>query len=75
MTTFLYRCPATGRNVQGFVVDSAAVSDDSVYEAVTCALCRRVHLVNPKNSRVIASNLSSEDRTRVRVAAPGKATR
>jgi hypothetical protein len=42
--------------VQGFAVDNAAVSDDSIYEVVTCALCRRVHLVNPATGRVAGAN-------------------
>ena len=58
MARFVYRCPTTGRNVQGFVADSA-VSDDSVYEAITCALCKGVHLVNAKTGRVIAQNLNA----------------
>jgi hypothetical protein len=56
MVTFLYRCPNTGHNVQGFAVDNAAVSDDSIYEVVTCALCLRVHLVNPATGRVAGAN-------------------
>jgi hypothetical protein len=58
MATFLYRCPTTGYNVQGFVADNAAVPDDSVYETVTCALCTRVHLVNPKTGNVLGRNSS-----------------
>jgi hypothetical protein len=30
MTTFLYRGPTAGHNVQGFIADSAAVPDDNV---------------------------------------------
>jgi hypothetical protein len=41
---FVYRCPATGHRVQGFV--GASVPDDtSTYEGVMCAVCNRVHLV------------------------------
>jgi hypothetical protein len=46
VTTFLYRCPTTGYNVQGFVPDRPALGND-VYEGVTCTACRGVHLVNP----------------------------
>jgi hypothetical protein len=61
MGTFLHRCPTTGHNVQGYVPDNAAApDDDSVYEAVTCALCRRVHLVNPKTGDVVGGNSNSK---------------
>jgi hypothetical protein len=47
---FVYRCPATGHRVQGFV--GASVPDDtSTYEGVMCTVCNRAHLVNPSNGR------------------------
>jgi hypothetical protein len=52
MTTFLYRCPTTGHNVQGFVPDRPAEPQDDVYEAVTCTACRGIHLVNPATGHV-----------------------
>jgi hypothetical protein len=52
MPPFLYRCPNTGYRVQGFVAEE--VSDDSeAYEAVTCNVCQRVHLVNPSTGKVL----------------------
>src|SRR5271166_3856702 len=60
MATFLYRCPTTGHNVQGFVPDNAAVSDERAYETVTCVLCSRVHLVNPKTGHVLGGNSNSK---------------
>jgi hypothetical protein len=55
MPNFIFRCPRTGYNVQGYVADEVEdVSDDAdTYESVTCPACGRVHLVNPKNGRVI----------------------
>jgi hypothetical protein len=50
MATFLYRCPVTGYNVQGFVADDPAKDEDFV--AVTCLVCTRVHLVNPKTGKL-----------------------
>jgi hypothetical protein len=47
---FVYRCPATGLKVQGHVVDDLI---DTIYEAVTCTACGRVHLVNPKSGKVL----------------------
>jgi len=46
MPTFLYRCPNTGYRVQGFVAEETAEDSES-YQAVTCLLCRQVHLVKP----------------------------
>jgi hypothetical protein len=53
MPTFLYRCPNTGLNVQGWVSDDPSPDDDS-FRAVTCTACTRVHLVNPKTGKVLA---------------------
>ena len=52
MATFLYRCPATGYNVQAIASDHASQVEGEVYEALTCIACRRIHLVNPKTGRV-----------------------
>jgi hypothetical protein len=51
MGGFVYRCPNTGLRVQGWVVDER---DNESYEAVTCTICARVHLVNPKTGKVLA---------------------
>jgi hypothetical protein len=53
MATFVYRCPATGLNVQGFVADDP--DESAPYEQVTCIACTRVHLVNPKNGKVLGA--------------------
>jgi hypothetical protein len=52
MPGFLFRCPDTGLNVQGWVADDPTERDDT-YEPVTCTACTRVHLVNPKTGKVI----------------------
>ena len=59
MRTFLYRCPATGLNVQGLGADHPDVPNDNVYEAVTCTFCRGVHLVNPKTGHVAGANANT----------------
>lgn len=53
MPTFVYRCPTTGLNVQGFVADDP--DDDTAYEPVTCTVCTRTHLVNPKSGKVLGA--------------------
>jgi hypothetical protein len=67
MRTFLYRCPATGFNVQGLGADQTDAPNENVYEAMTCSFCRGVHLVNPKTGRVAGANA----RPRRREAAGG----
>ncbi len=43
-------------NVQGWIADDPAERDDDSYEAVECHACRRVHLVNPKTSKVLGED-------------------
>ena len=56
MATFLYRCPITGLNVQGWVADDPSERDEHSYEPVSCHACRRVHLVNPKTGKVLGTD-------------------
>jgi len=51
-TTFIYRCPNTGFRVQGYVAEETSDNEDS-YEAVTCLICNRTHLVNPSTGKVL----------------------
>jgi hypothetical protein len=52
MPAFTYRCPNTGYRVQGYT-PGETVEDSGTYEAVVCALCQRVHLVNPATGKVV----------------------
>jgi len=54
--TFLYRCPTTGYRVQGFIADNPADKNGHVYEAMTCIVCKRIHLVDPKTGKVAAAD-------------------
>ena len=54
MPVFLYRCPHTGLNVQGWSADQPG-EEDSAFEPVTCTACTRVHLVDPKTGRVLGA--------------------
>ena len=49
MAAFIYRCPSTGQNVQGWAADDV---DDDAFQPVKCLACARVHLVNPKTCKV-----------------------
>jgi hypothetical protein len=55
MAPFIYRCPNTGSNVQGWVADDPAEEDDEAFEAVMCTACARVHRVNPKTGKVLGA--------------------
>ena len=48
MPTFIYRCPNTGYQIQGFVADNGTERGANTFEAIECVLCKRVHLVNPE---------------------------
>jgi len=54
MPPFMYRCPNTGHRVQGFTAE--AVSDDNIYQSMTCIMCDRVHLVNPATGKVLGEH-------------------
>jgi hypothetical protein len=56
MATFIYRCPNTGMNVQGWTADDPTASDDDAYEAVACTICTQVHLINPNTGKVLGSD-------------------
>ena len=57
MAAFIFRCPATGKNVQGWLADEpSSESGDDVYETVACAACTRVHLVNPKTGKTVGGD-------------------
>lgn len=51
MPAFIFRCPNTGLQVQGYTPKEVA-EDSEVYEGILCAMCQRIHLVNPANGDV-----------------------
>ena len=51
-TTFLYRCPSTGRTVQGWSAEEIN-DDENAYESVACLACTQMHLVNLKTGKVL----------------------
>ena len=55
MPAFLFRCPSTGLQVQGWVADDSSKPDDGAFEAISCDACGQVHLVNPKTGRTIGN--------------------
>ena len=58
MRPFLYRCPTTGQNVQSWAANDGSAADETL--TVTCLVCRRVHLVDPKTGRVLGAHGADE---------------
>jgi hypothetical protein len=55
MSPFIYRCPNTGFRVQGYSPEQTS-DDDGRYEAITCIMCRQIHLVNPATGQVLGQD-------------------
>jgi hypothetical protein len=71
MATFVYRCPTTGLNVQGWFADDPSEHEGEIYEAITCVACTRVHLINRSAGRVLGGD--DEERQTPSTAFPGGA--
>jgi len=56
MAAFLFRCPNTGLNVQGWSADEISADEADTYESVTCIACQQAHLVNPATGKVLSSD-------------------
>jgi len=56
MSPITYRCPTTGKNVQGWFADEASTNDGEVYETVTCLACSQVHLINRVTGRALGGD-------------------
>jgi hypothetical protein len=56
MATFVYRCPTTGLNAQGWFADDPSEHEGEVYETITCVACTRVHLINRSTGRVLGGD-------------------
>jgi hypothetical protein len=53
---FIFRCPATGLNVQHVFDDEAPeTGDDRAYIGVRCLACTGIHLVNRKTGRLVSA--------------------
>jgi hypothetical protein len=53
MPPFLYRCPITGLSIQSWAAADPTDGKAANYESVICTACIQVHLVNPKNGKVL----------------------
>jgi hypothetical protein len=54
MPTFMYRCPITGFRVQGNAPELSNADKGEHFEAVTCTVCNRLHLVIPKTGKLLS---------------------
>jgi len=55
MATFVYRCPNTNRNIQGWIAEEVTEHGDN-YVAQQCLACRHVHYVKPANGKVLGAD-------------------
>jgi len=55
MATFVYRCPNTGLNIQGWVADDSSEDQTEQFEPVTCPMCTQVHMINLKTGKVLGA--------------------
>jgi hypothetical protein len=55
MATFVYRCPSSSLQVQGWVADDPEKGEEFC-EALTCTACGVVHLVYPETGNVLGAD-------------------
>ena len=53
MATFVFRCPNTGLNVQGWSAEEIPHDEPDTYETITCTACGQLHWLNRASSRVL----------------------
>jgi hypothetical protein len=56
MAGFTYRCPNTGRLVQGWIAEEISEDDESSYQGINCLACTRLHFVNPTTGKVLGTD-------------------
>jgi hypothetical protein len=58
MPAFVYRCPNTGKLVQGWTAEDPYETPADAYEPVRCIACVAMHMVNPKTGKVLGEDSS-----------------
>jgi len=54
---YLFCCPTTGQNVQGYSErDPPAAGASPVYEGVVCLACGSLHIVDPATGRLLTED-------------------
>jgi hypothetical protein len=49
---FVFRCPTTGEEVQGFVAEETHSDDPDANAPLTCLSCGQIHLINLKTRKI-----------------------
>ena len=60
MATFIYRCPYSDKNVQGWTAEEVTEHGDT-YVPVQCLACRQFHHVNPVTGKVLGGDDDDDD--------------
>jgi hypothetical protein len=53
---YLFHCPITGSDVQGFLVEEAPSDDPNSYTPVCCLACGQMHLVNLRTGKTVGEH-------------------
>ena len=53
---YFFRCPITGSDVQGFLVEEAPSDDPNSYTPVRCLTCGQMHLVNLRTGKTVGED-------------------
>lgn len=66
VTTFIYRCPMTGGEVEGHEVEDArpAPRPLRIYVAERCPACTGLHIVNPRTGALLSQEAPAFTRLR-----------
>ena len=60
MAAFIYRCPTTRRNVQGWFADDVPANEDEAYDSLKCTACNRMHFVNRLTGKALGDDGDDE---------------
>jgi hypothetical protein len=55
MAPILFRCPNTGRQVQGWIAEDVSENGSETYLSLACLACNQTHLINPKTGRALGT--------------------
>lgn len=58
MPAFLFKCPVTGHQVQGWVAEAIPAEDKDSHQAVPCNACRQLHFVKASTGAVLGARES-----------------
>jgi hypothetical protein len=60
MPPFFFRCPITGTDVHGFIVEETPSDEPDFFEPVTCFVCGHMHLVNLKTGKTVGERAETK---------------